>query len=459
MIANGRGLILLLSILLTVPALSSCLSIDLTPLGEQPAYLKTQKSLEKIGSLLQPNQAPQPLLAGAARIDITPPVGTPLAGYGNRKGRGSIGIHDRVYTRALALSDGNQAVIILANDLLAITDDIHKAVHKKISREISLRPDNLMISATHTHSGPGALAKRFWEGFAAGPYDPDLFEVTTDKMAEAALIAYREMRPARLGGASIPVPDLIRNRMVKDGPTDPDLAFLIIQTLDRLSTFYLVNYSAHPTVLKDSNDLISGDFPGALESELEQGVGAIALYTAGAVADQTANPPPGMDDFERMQKMGGILAERVRGASALSKPQDRIRIGAIIAPIYLPPTQVRVGTGRRLASPLGNLFFDRETTIQAILLGDYVLLGVPGDLGSEIGLEIKSKAEAQGLKAIIVGFANDYIGYIIPSKYYFTGAYEARMSFNGPYMDRYLKEVSFKLIESLAVYRQVRGDR
>jgi hypothetical protein len=387
-------------------------------------------------------------MLGVTRVDITPPVGTPLAGYGSRKGRGSTGIHDRLYARAVALSDGDQTVILLANDLLAITDDIRTAVYQKINREISLKPDSIMISASHTHSGPGALAKRFWESFATGPFEQSVFEEITQKMARAAVEAYQGMKPARLGSGSVQVPDLISNRMVVDGPRDPDLSFLVIKTVDPGVTAYVANYSAHPTVLKDNNDLISGDFPGALERHLEETPGVIALYTAGSVADMTANPPEGTDDFEKADKMGRALANKILEALPSVVYRDHARIGSVLATVQLPSTQVKLGR-HRLASSLGNLFFDRQTVIQAIRVGDSLLLGVPCDLSSEIGLEIKQQARSHGLNAIVVGFANDYIGYVIPEKYYYTNAYEARMSFNGPYMDRYLKEISLELIKKL----------
>jgi hypothetical protein len=429
---------------------SGCLSIDTTPLRDQDFYLKTRESLEGVQAHVGPDPPSHPLMIGTARVDITPPVGTPLAGYGSRKGRGSTGIHDRLFTRAMALGDGNHTVILLANDLLAITDDMRTAVYQKISREIALNPDSLMISASHTHSGPGALAKRFWESFATGPFEPAVFEEVTRKMARAAVEAYQEMKPARLGGGNIPVPDLISNRMMVGGPKDPALSFLVFKTLDQAVTAYLVNYSAHPTVLKDNNDFVSGDFPGALERRLEETPGVIALYTAGAVADMTASPPEGRDDFEKADKMGRILANKILEALPSVVLRDHARIGSVLATVQLPSTQVKLGM-HRLASPLGNLFFDRQTVIQAIRVGDSLLLGVPCDLSSEIGLEIKQQARSHELNAIIVGFANDYMGYVIPEKYYYTDTYEARMSFNGPYMDRYLKEVSFELMKKLIV--------
>ena len=437
--------------------LAGCLSIDATPLREQAPYLQTKQLLEKLQPVGGPNRSAEPLLTGVAKVEITPPTGIPLAGYGKRKGRSSTGIHDPLYTRALALSDGSQTVVILANDLLAITDDLYKAVYKKVSREIPLKPDALIISASHTHSGPGALAKKFWEGFAAGPFEPEFFEATTRKMASAVVSAYHHMRPARLGGGSIAVPEMIRNRMIADGLTDPALSFLVLKTSDPVTTIYWVNYSAHPTILKDDNYDVSGDFPGALSRRLEEDKDVTALYTAGAVADMTANPPPGKDDFEKAEKMGRILAEKVLDASQSVVYQDRVRVETVLVPIHLPPTQLKLGVDRRLATPLGNLFFDRESMVQAILIGDYFLLGVRCDLSAEIGLEIKQQAKNYQLHALIIGFANDYIGYIIPQKYYSSNAYESWMSFNGPYMDVYIKEIIFDLMQKFIESGQPRS--
>jgi hypothetical protein len=84
-----------------------------------------------------------------------------------------------------------------------------------------------------------------------------------------------------------------------------------------------------------------------------------------------------------------------------------------------------------------------------VRVADQVLLGVPADLSSEIGRRIKAYALGQGLRVFIIGFANDYVGYVIPRERYDTDEYEARMSFNGPHMGQYLQEVAFQMIDAL----------
>jgi hypothetical protein len=78
-----------------------------------------------------------------------------------------------------------------------------------------------------------------------------------------------------------------------------------------------------------------------------------------------------------------------------------------------------------------------------------VLIGVPCDLSAAIGVGWKAEAKRLGRRAVILGFTNDYVGYVIPTEYYETGHYEARMSFNGPFMDRYFTAVVSRALARL----------
>jgi len=83
--------------------------------------------------------------------------------------------------------------------------------------------------------------------------------------------------------------------MIKDGPTDPDVSYLVFRSPEGNPLAYLVNFSAHPTLLRSTNRLFSGDFPGVVNRTIEEsgGGGIVSVYTSGAVADQRPNPPQG----------------------------------------------------------------------------------------------------------------------------------------------------------------------
>lgn len=427
--------------------LQGCLSLDPSPLRSQAFFHRAERVLQEIPPLDESSPVPGELRAGAAKTDITPPVGFPMAGFGART---STGVLDPIMARAIALSDGAETVVILELDLLAMTDDLSDAVYRKVRTEIPLRRENILIAATHTHSGPGALGRRFWESLAAGPFNEGLFEWTADRAASAVLTAYRSLRPAVMISGRTDAGDLVLNRMIPGGPTDPALGFLAFRTAQGRPLAYLVNFSAHPTVLRSRNRLLSGDFPGSLSRALEEEDGVVALYTSGALADQRARPPAGKDVYERTERMGRDLAERILNAQAGRPEQKSVRIAAREAVLELPPPQIKVGVKRRLPVWIGRSLLDSRTRFQVIRIGPSAILGVPCDLASEIGLSLKTYAAARSLEALVVGFANDYVGYVIPEKYYALGYYESFMSFNGPTMEEYLSLIMETLIDRVA---------
>ncbi len=436
-----------LSIILFLSTLLwGCLSIQEVPLDRAGFYRATLSEMDRIAPP-RPAAASRPvLLAGAAKIALPLSPGLPLAGYGKRVETAK-GTHDPLFVRALALKQGDERVLLISADLLAVTDEIRDAVLEKIRAKISFPRRGLMIAATHTHSGPGALSSGFLEQFAAGPFDRAFFEKTTDAMAEAALRAEGAIQPARISHGAALAPELIRNRMNPSGPVDPEVRFVEIVGEVGQTIATLVNFSAHATVLKPDNLDFSGDYPGFFEAALEA-QGGIALFTAGSVADQTAHPPKGSDRFRQAEAMGRELARKVR-ESRRTLPEEVSPLSARILSVHLPPSQVKVRSDRRLASFLSRPFFDTQTILQTLRIGPLLLVGIPADLSVLLGEKIKAHARARGMEAIIIGFANDYIGYLLPHDLYRTDAYEARMSFHGPQMGEYLSEMAERLIDRM----------
>jgi hypothetical protein len=440
MVLRTIGLVLLTA------AFTGCLPIDRTPVESTPIV---QAGLDEVDRIGRP--ASGPLFAGVAREDITPSTITPLAGYGARLGRPARGVHDRLFARALALRAGDRVVVLISVDLLAITNDLTEAVVKIAARDVPIATDGLVLTATHTHSGPGAVARRVWESFAAGEYDETVFRTLAQRIARAAIEAYRRLEPAELAWAEAAAPERITNRMIPGGFTDPALSVLAVRRAGNRPFAYLVNFSAHATVLKADNFLLSGDYPGAVERALERD-GAIALFTAGAVADQTAAPSPAADRFAAAETMGEDLARRATDAVKGLSPaawRSETEVGAWRVNLALPKIQVKTSPRRRIATAIADVFFDRRSTLAFVAIADRVLIGVPCDLSATIGAGWKAEAKRLGRRAVILGFTNDYVGYVIPTEYYETGHYEARMSFNGPFMDRYFTAVVSRALARL----------
>lgn len=426
--------------------LPGCLPIAEIDLKQSNFYKKTSSAIRQT-RLKTPTFA-SPLFVGAARVQITTPPGIPMAGYGRRGSRGAVGTHDPLYARALAIRQGDRLVVLITTDLLAITDEIKDAVLKRIRRSIPLSDETLLLAATHTHSGPGALASDFLEQFGSGRYDRHYFKAVTKEMALAARLAYERLKPARIRFGIAQAPDLIINRMESGGPIDPEVPFLLFEGEGGEPMAYVVNFSAHATVLKSDNFHYSGDYPGFFEAALEER-GAVALFTAGAVADQTAQAPSGSDRFEQAEKMGRKLAERVLDAARTAPLETSPLLTSRTVLFTLPPSQVKIRSDRRLPHFLSRPFFDLNSSLQMIRTGRIILIGIPGDLSTALGMRMKHDARKRGFEVIVIGFANDYIGYILPRHLYTGPSYEASMSFHGPQMGEYLLEMIALLMEDL----------
>ena len=94
------------------------------------------------------------LKVGTDRVDITPPIGTKLAGYGPYITRQSTGILDHLMARAVYVDDGTNGVLLIANDLVNITADLTAKPRDLIQRHLGLKTESVMLTGTHTHSGP-----------------------------------------------------------------------------------------------------------------------------------------------------------------------------------------------------------------------------------------------------------------------------------------------------------------
>ena len=97
------------------------------------------------------------LKGGCAKVNITPPVGIPLIGS---YGKPSDSILDELYVKALVLDDGTNAAAIVSADLLySSLEEITNPIRKIIEEETGIPPDNVLVCATHTHSGPEVFSK------------------------------------------------------------------------------------------------------------------------------------------------------------------------------------------------------------------------------------------------------------------------------------------------------------
>ena len=256
----------------------------------KPYYKKALRAIDQHGRLSSHGSTVGQFEAGWSSRSITPPVGTPLAGYGARKGKPSKGVHDELFVRALAVSDGVDTAVIVGADILIVPENIANLVRIRVSQQTTLTANEILFNATHTHSGPGAFAPGLASRFANGAYRRKVRDLLVGAFTEAIVEAARSLEPARVTHGSVEAPEYIKNRTRKDGLVDSELSYMLIEQEDGDRCF-VVSYSAHPTVLGDDNMQFTAEYPGFLVRHIQEQTGAEAIYLGGAVGGMGPRPP------------------------------------------------------------------------------------------------------------------------------------------------------------------------
>ena len=401
---------------------------------------------------------PGRLRVGWGRCSITPQKsGVPLAGYSARHGAPSTGVHDEVYVKALAASDGVDTVVLVGADLLIVPENVAELARAAVAERTPLTANDVYFGASHSHSSVGAFGPGLAGKMTGGEYDPEIPPFLAQAMADAVVEAFEGLEPARLAHGGVDAPGYIRNR-TRQAPVDSEASYLVAEQDDG-DRCYLVSYSAHPTILGSRNMEYSAEYPGYLQRRIETETGAFAMYLGGALGSMGPSAPPGDDDFARAQAMGEGLAKLVLEDAAKAEFKDSVDVASVGVPLELPPFQVRVSSTKwRLSKFLPPLLgIDGDGWIHGARLGDVVFIGLPCDFSGEISAAWKAGAEKQGRDLWTTSFCADYAGYVSPDKYYMDIreedgdlAYETgMMSWTGPHQEAYFAALKDRIVAAL----------
>src|SRR5438093_1373082 len=238
--------------------------------------------------------------AGAASDTLRVPPGTPLAGYGAMKRRllfpnvfdrhahafwfvPATGERDPLVTRALVLEAGATRLAWVTLDLVAVDGAFVAALRERLARA-GVPATALVVSASHTHSGPGAFMSSSLVGFVAvDRFDPEVRDALVASAVSAIRQADRARTPALVAATSGSAPAVTASRLGK--PLDPEIVVLKLTTLSGSPLALVWNYAIHGTMLSASNRRLSGDVMGVASARLEQRLGVPALFVNGAVGD------------------------------------------------------------------------------------------------------------------------------------------------------------------------------
>ena len=417
---------------------------------------------------------------GAAVVDITPPPGLRMAGYGARRGVAE-GTLTPLKARILVLrADGRHAVLIVV-DAVAVGRALTAAVRARLREQIRVSASEVMLAATHTHSAVSLVTGGDVPPWLDGSDEPGRIERVAAAVEEGVLRAAAAAQPARFTTAELTVPGVSRNRRDPDGPGGDRFRILVAErSVDRRPIAVLINGDVHPTVLEADNLLYSPDFPGAAATAVEEVTGAAGIFLTGTAGD--VNPVWRTHTADEARRIGRIIGVAAAGAALrlqaagdphwvvnLSRADDLPVEGpdaSVLSPLPPASAMATVELAEQAASPtqqslssrlryveeriselrrsdphllavreelrIAHRLADcgqgpggrsRRTQVQVLRLGSgCVLVALPGEFFVETRKILEDRLGVPHV--IVAGYANDYVGYVPPAGEFARAGYE-----------------------------------
>ncbi len=429
------------------------------------------------------------LKVGVAEADFTPPPGLPLMGH-IRDDYAARGTHDPLRARALVLAnDAGARVALLTLDICMLNRAQARMMREHIAAHSRLRPEHILVAATHTHGGPAAIS--LYQTPAASEADVELF---LKKAAEAAIKAEKGLQPAALKAGYASEPSLSFNRRLRCrdgkthmnweelapgfvvnclGPIDPEVTVLTVED-GNVPAAGLVNFGLHPAILDYENWLYSADYIGYLDEALRKIVREdfTTLFFNGCCGNVNhihhADPASPRRGYPTAQRVGYVLAAAVAKALRSRVPVEGHTIRASRELVELErfkiPDSLYAEAKRFLATgqqdkPAGTDGLDFKQSaplwvrmreeqqkvdrieVMALRIGSVGIVALPGEVFCESGLAIKQASPAE--HTIVIELANDAVGYLPTREAYNQGGYEVT-----PGATAYAPGSAEKLVES-----------
>jgi hypothetical protein len=389
--------------------------------------------------------------AGFARATITPERFLWMAGYAARD-RPADGKLTDLYAKAIALEDeAGTKIVIVTMDLIGVSKGMRLRIAAEVEKQYGLGPENLLLNASHTHTGPqiyrsldlpdetaleNARTRDAWE-FTSG------LEETVVRITGEALAA---MEPARLTWNEARCGFSMNRRRNYDlpedhpnakrgpnpaGPVDQAVPALRVEAEDGRPLGVLFGYACHTTCLAGYE--WSGDYAGFAQAYLEEfRPGFTAQFMAGCGGDQNPYPRrsgvvPGISDVMLTRQHGRSLSNAVEMAFS-THPQP------VTAPLKTAYGEVTLDFDKAGRAP-------HDYPVQVVRFGNSLTLVA---LGSEVVVDysLRIKHELAGEAGIwVAGYSNDYTGYVPSVRIQEEGGYEANTGYARSTEERIMAKV------------------
>jgi len=392
------------------------------------------------------------LRAGFAEIEITPPVGTHKIGW--LREIVSEQILSPLYARVALFSTPAEQIALVQLDTLFIAWPEVASIRAGVERSYGFPGPHIMVSATHNHAGPAVTH--------AGDVQKDeaYAEFLVSQVVKAFGHAYASLAEAEIGFGRVAEWRVAHNRRVVvrdgtvrthgtfddpealwiEGPIDPEVAVIAVRDANQNPLGTIVNFACHPTHHGGDASIDAG-YPGVLAGRLRKHGWPVTLFLNGASGNVHTADPAARGKSLSAETVGALLAQDVQSALENVTYHAAAALDAASTTVELPYRRVteaelkgEVRGAQRFIDPaiyerripaILERMRERSThraEVQVLAIEDRVIVGVPGELFVEHGLQIKEAAYPA--HALIAACANGRVGYIPTAAAFRRGGYE-----------------------------------
>ncbi len=398
------------------------------------------------------------LQAGLARIDITPIEPVMLAGYASRKEL-SHGVHDPLFARAIAFEQNHERLVLVAVDNCGFYNSTAEPLRKAVLTASGLKPSELFVCATHTHSAPalgldslkshsnnvqytqrleGKLVEVVRQaleqlgpieagaGAGASPVGANRRQVVTDKQGKAKIILGRN--PSLMTDREVQVLKLIR-------PGAANIAGLLFA------------YDTHSTALGGGNYSVSGDVHGLATQFLENYYGP--PVTAAGFAGASGNIDPWYRVLSGFKTNNGWIPEPILLGTLLGEEVVHVidGIGTGMTNAIVKTAFKTINIPAKTGDEESTTGATAEMNITVGRLGELAFVGWGGEVFNEIGKRVKEKSPFR--HTFVLTHCNGAAGYLPTQASYADGGYEVESSHFAPGADEVLIRETLGLLNKL----------
>lgn len=376
------------------------------------------------------------LLAGAAAVQLAPPLPITLAGYGPSSRKTAEKAARPLYARALVVQSGETSWGIVVLDALLIPTDVADEVRATAGLS------DAWVVATHAHSSFGGFDRRWVAQVAAtGRYREEARAALVKGALAALRAAAAAKRPCAVSAGTTAPADLSGPRV---GPSSDGRFTRVAFAAPEGPIGELLIASAHPTTAGREASALDPDWPGALAAVREAKGSGVTLVVQGAAGNATAALRPDESTLpfaERLAAEAALVPLRPAGDRGLAV----VRVGVTLPPV--DPSRLAPAWAQPAARNVLCTQSDGYITVSLARLGLLNLLSVPGEPSFAAGRAL----EQQGGADRLISLAGGYIGYVEAAEQVRAADGESRRQYYSPELAAGLEAGARTALEALAL--------